>query len=84
MGNFSSIAIGFGIFAAAVAHSLAERKSRANPDLKPGTRSLDDLIRQTRTHRRKPPEAGVAVPAIPPRGPLPKQGGAAAPLDFEA
>lgn len=33
--------------------------------------------------RRKPPEAGLAVPAIPPKGPLPKQGGAQAPLDFE-
>ncbi len=32
--------------------------------------------------RRKPPEAGMAVPAVPPSGPLPKQGGAEAPLDF--
>lgn len=32
--------------------------------------------------RRRPPESGVAVPAIPPGGPRPKQGGAAAPLDF--
>lgn len=29
---------------------------------------------------RKPPESGVPVPAVPPNGPLPKQGGAAAPL----
>ena len=33
--------------------------------------------------RRKPPESGVPVPAIPPKGPFPKQGGAEAPLDFE-
>ncbi|MEM1195340.1 MAG: hypothetical protein AAGH57_04500 [Pseudomonadota bacterium] len=32
---------------------------------------------------RKPPEAGIPVPAVPPRGPLPKQGGAAVFLDFE-
>lgn len=32
---------------------------------------------------RKPPEAGLPVPAAPPRGPLPKQGGAAAALDFD-
>lgn len=32
--------------------------------------------------RRKPPEAGLAIPAIPPSGPRPKQGGAAAALDF--
>jgi hypothetical protein len=33
--------------------------------------------------RKKPPEAGVPVPAVPPRGPLPKQGGAEAPLTFD-
>ena len=32
---------------------------------------------------RKPPEAGLPVPAIPPRGPLPLQGGAEAPLEFD-
>ncbi|MXO75377.1 hypothetical protein GRI40_09145 [Altererythrobacter aerius] len=32
--------------------------------------------------KRKPPEAGLAVPAVPPRGPMPLQGGAEAPLDF--
>lgn len=31
---------------------------------------------------RKPPESGIAVPAEPPKGPLPKQGGAEAPLTF--
>lgn len=34
--------------------------------------------------RRKPPEAGMPVPAVPPGGPQPKQGGAAVPLDFGA
>ena len=33
--------------------------------------------------KRKPPEAGIAVPAVPPKGPLPKQGGAEAPLEFD-
>ena len=37
----------------------------------------------TRNRPRKPPEAGIPVPAIPPTGPLPMQGGAEAPLDFE-
>lgn len=32
---------------------------------------------------RRPPEAGVAGPAVPPRGPLPLQGGAEAPLEFD-
>lgn len=35
------------------------------------------------TRKRKPPEAGLPVPAIPPRGPLPLQGGAEAPLEFD-
>ena len=36
------------------------------------------------TGRRKPPESGVPVPAVPPNGPMPKQGGAAAPLEFDS
>lgn len=35
------------------------------------------------TGKRKPPEAGLPVPAIQPRGPLPLQGGAEAPLEFD-
>ena len=31
--------------------------------------------------KRKPPEAGLSIPAVPPRGPLPLQGGAEAPLE---
>jgi hypothetical protein len=81
LGEFARIAIGFGLVAAAGA--LARRKRRAKPDLRPGSRSLNDILRQRQTRRRKPPESGIAMPAIPPRGPLPMQGGAAAPLDFE-
>ena len=33
--------------------------------------------------RRKPPESGLPVPAMPPRGPAPKSGGAEAPLEFD-
>lgn len=32
--------------------------------------------------KKPPPEAGLSVPAVPPKGPLPQQGGAQAPLDF--
>jgi hypothetical protein len=51
-----------------------------------GSRRLGDLgrIMQTyidRAKPRKPPEPGFAVPAVPPRGPLPLAGGAEAPLD---
>ena len=38
---------------------------------------------KTQLKRRRPPEAGIAVPAVPPKGPLPKQGGAEAPLVFD-
>ncbi|MEO1922255.1 hypothetical protein T8S45_12045 [Blastomonas marina] len=41
---------------------------------------LQKILRQL---RRKPPEAGLAVPAVPPKGPPPQQGGAEAPLDFD-
>ena len=33
--------------------------------------------------RRKPPEAGISIPAVPPSGPKPKSGGAEAPLEFD-
>lgn len=33
--------------------------------------------------RRRPPERGVPHPAAPPSGPLPRHGGAAAPLAFD-
>lgn len=41
------------------------------------------MMRIASRYRRKPPESGIAVPAVPPRGPLPKQGGAEAPLVFD-
>jgi hypothetical protein len=49
-------------------------------------RKLQELGRIVQDHtdranRRKRPEAGLAVPAILPRGPLPLEGGAEAPLD---
>ncbi len=82
LGEIARIAVGFGIVA--VAGALAARKRGAKPDDQPGSRSLNELLRQRPTSLRKPPEAGLAVPVVPPRGPLPMQGGAAAPLDFEA
>ena len=44
---------------------------------------LLSILEATKPKRRRPPEAGIPVPAVPPRGPLPKQGGAEAPLNFE-
>lgn len=41
------------------------------------------ILAASRRKPKKPPEAGMPVPAVPPRGPLPKMGGAEAPLDFE-
>ena len=50
------------------------------------SRRLRDLGRRIESYlngpnRRKPPQAGLAVPVEPPRGPLPLAGGAEAPLD---
>jgi hypothetical protein len=52
------------------------------------SRRLRDLGRRMqsridRASRRKPPEAGLPVPAVPPRGPQPSSGGAEAPLEFD-
>lgn len=64
--------------------SLIERLFGRAP--RPGRR---DLKRELSLHaledrlgkpKRRPPEAGSAMPAVPPRGPLPLQGGAEAPL----
>lgn len=46
-------------------------------------RAYVSLKQQMRRDYRRPPEAGLPVPAIPPKGPLPLQGGAEAPLDFD-
>ena len=83
LSDLAQIATGFGVLAIAAIGAMAARKRVARPDLRPGSRSLNDILRQRPTPRRKPPEAGLAVPAVPPRGPLPMQGGAAAPLDFD-
>ncbi|MFO6446540.1 hypothetical protein ACLBKU_05280 [Erythrobacter sp. NE805] len=48
------------------------------------TLALKQISRGTGPPRRKPPEAGLAVPAVPPRGPLPKQGGTAAELEVDS
>jgi hypothetical protein len=54
-------------------------------DLKAAIVHLRELrARATDGSKRKPPEAGIAVPAVPPKGPLPKQDGAEIPLDFDA
>lgn len=45
---------------------------------------LRQILEHKRSGRpRKPPESGVPVPAVPPSGPQPKKGGAAAPLEFD-
>jgi hypothetical protein len=77
------IAAGFAVLAAAAIGAVGVRKRGASVDTRTGPRTLNDILRQRPAPRRKPPKAGIAVPAIPPRGPLPKQGGAAAALTFE-
>ncbi|MEO0591200.1 MAG: hypothetical protein AAFY81_02695 [Pseudomonadota bacterium] len=68
--------------------AVLARPAREPRRLKVGYNTAGVLIERAEQaalrRKRKPPEAGLSVPAIPPKGPLPKQGGAAAPLDLEA
>lgn len=75
----SRIALGL-IALVAGAAALAKREAEQRGSVG----SLDDLLRRGRRSqsRRKPPGAGLPMPAVPPKGPLPLQGGAEAPLDF--
>jgi hypothetical protein len=84
IGDLAGIAVGFGLLAVAAFGMIAARQRQATQDRRAGARSLNELLRHRPAPRRRPPEAGLSVPAIPPRGPLPRQGGAAAPLDFGA
>ncbi|MBA4045558.1 MAG: hypothetical protein C0471_14220 [Erythrobacter sp.] len=82
--DLAGIAAGFGLLAVAAIGAVAARQHRARSDVRPVARSLNDILRQRPIPRRRPPEAGLSLPAVPPRGPQPLQGGAAAPLDFGA
>ena len=63
-----------------VERGIRERANRGQ--VKPSLKStMEDWKRTQR--RRRPPEAGLPVPAVPPKGPLPKQGGAEATLTFD-
>ena len=68
----------------ASANVIAASKRGPKADQRPGTLSLGTLMREPGRNRREPPEAGIAAPAVPPRGPLAKQGSAGAMFDFVA
>lgn len=72
-----ALSVGVAAIGALAAHSRSARLGRHD-----GASSLDQILRQHPTTRRKPPEAGLAVPVVVPNGPQPMQGGAAAPLEF--
>ena len=84
IGDLGRIIAGVGILAVAAGGALAALRQGPKPDVRPGTGSLADILRSQPRPRHKPPESGLPVPAIPPSGPLPKQGGAAAPLEFDS
>ncbi|WP_369026421.1 hypothetical protein [Qipengyuania sp. RANM35] len=60
------------------ARPAAERKSAIAAKIAAAARAGGKTSR-----KRKPPESGIAIPAVPPKGPLPMQGGAEAPLTFD-
>jgi hypothetical protein len=82
--DLGRIIAGVGMLAVAAGEALAARRQGPKPDLRPGAQSLADIMSIRPHPRRKPPESGLPAPAVPPRGPAPLQGGAAARLDFEA
>lgn len=81
LGSLVGIIAGAGMLALAARETLLSRRGSLRVDDRPGARSLADIMRSQSRPRRKPPEAGLPMPAVPPRGPVPLQGGAAAALD---
>ena len=84
LAGLGHIVIGVGMLAVAAGKTIAAGRHRPKPDILPGSLSITDMMQSRPRPRRKPPESGLPVPAIPPRGPAPLQGGAAARIDFEA
>jgi hypothetical protein len=82
--GLGQILVGVGMLAVAAGETLAGLRQGPKPDMQPGAGSLADIMKSRPHPRRKPPESGLPAPAVPPRGPVPLQGGAAARLDFEA
>lgn len=80
LGDLASVLAGVGMLALAASEVLAAG-ARRRADVRPGPGSLGDIMRSRPRPRRKPPEAGMPMPAVPPRGPAPRQGGAAVALD---
>ena len=81
LAGLGQILVGIGKVAIAAGETIAAGPHRPSPDVTPATGSLADIMRQSPRPRHKPPESGAPIPAVPPRGPVPIQGGAAAALD---
>lgn len=81
LAGLGRILVGVGMLAIAAGETFAGRRQGPRPDVEPGARSLADLMRSQPQRRRKPPESGLPVPAVPPRGPAPHRGGAAVAMD---
>ena len=60
-----------------------ERQLRRSDRLRKRADEMLQALNLKRSRKRRPPEAGIPVPAVPPKSPLPKQGGAEAPLEFD-
>lgn len=69
------------MLAVAAGETLAGLRQGPKPDMERGAGSLAEIMKSRPHPRRKPPEAGLPVPAVPPYGPVPLKGGAAAALD---
>ena len=84
LGTLAGIIAGAGMLALAARETLLSRRESLRADDRPGARSLGVIMRSQPRPRRKPPEAGLPMPAVPPRGPVPLRDGAVAALDPES
>jgi len=84
VGDLVRIGAGLLFAASLAARALNKRQRASRVEATPSPFSSDQVFRNRQRRPRKPPEDGMMAPAVPPRGPLPLQGGAAAPLDFGA
>jgi len=81
LGDLAGILAGVGMLAIAAGKTLAAGPRDRRPDGRRSSRFFGDGMRSAPRPRRKPPEAGMPMAAVPPQGPLPRQGGAAVALD---
>ncbi len=83
LGDLARIGAGLVVMGAVAATAREARQPTPRTELRPGSASFRQWLRNRPRYPRKPPESGMMAPAASPRGPMPQQGSAAAPLAFD-